>query len=223
MEQGRGGHYSYALRYAWLTSVYDPVVRWACRESRFKSDLIRQARLSAGDRVLDLACGTGTLTIMLKQASPGAVVTGLDGSEAILDIAREKVAQAGVDVSFTHALSYDMPYEDSTFDLVLSSFFFHHLETLDKIRTLEEVLRVLAPGGELHIADWGKPLNPLFRVAFGVVQLLDGFKTTRDSVAGLLPEYMGEAGFEQVLETGRVLTPLGSVSLYSAVKPGMAA
>ncbi len=223
MEQERGGHYSYALRYAWLTSVYDPVVRWTCRETKFKSDLVRQARLAPGDRVLDLACGTGTLTVMLKKVGPGADITGLDGSEGILDIARRKVAEAGVDVTFTHALSYDMPFEDSTFDRVLSSFFFHHLDTIDKIRTLEEVRRVLVPGGELHIADWGRPPNFLFRLAFGVVQLLDGFRTTRESVAGLLPDYMGDAGFELVLETGRVLTPLGSVSLYSAVKPGMAA
>lgn len=174
MEQERGGHYSYALRYAWLTAVYDPVVRWTCRETRFKTELVRQARVSAGDQVLDLGCGTATLSLMMKKAHPGAVVTGLDGSDQILDIAREKTAVAGVDLSFTHALSYDMPYDDSQFDRVVSSFFFHHLET-------------------------------------------------RDSVASLLPEYMGEAGFEQVTETRRVLTPLGSVSLYAATNPPLAA
>jgi len=63
MDQEHGGHYSYALRYAWLTSVYDPVVRWTCRETKFKSELVRQAGVSNGDLVLDLACGTGTLTI----------------------------------------------------------------------------------------------------------------------------------------------------------------
>ena len=223
MDQESGGHYNYALRYAWLTSVYDPVVRWTCRETRFKTELVQQAWASEGDQVLDLGCGTATLTTMMKQAYPRAEIVGLDGSEQILDIAREKSAIAGSDLTFTHALSFDMPYDDDRFARVVSSFFFHHLMRDDKKRTLDEVFRVLAPGGELHVADWGRPPNVIFRVAFGVVQLLDGFKTTGDSVAGMLPEYMEETGFEQVSETGRVLTPLGSVSLYIAKKPAAAA
>lgn len=220
MDQEKGGHYSHALRYAWLTSVYDPVVRWTCREARFKADLVRQAGASPGDRVLDLGCGTATLTILMKQACPGAEVTGLDGSEKILAIAREKVEEARVGLSFVHALSYETPFEDDHFDRVVSSFFFHHLDRDDKTLTLEEVYRILKPGGELHVADWGRPPNAFFRLAFGVVQLLDGFETTRDSVEGILPEYMKNAGFTEVSEAGRVLTPLGSVSLYKAAKPG---
>ena len=219
MDQESGGHYSHALRYAWLTSVYDPVVRWTCREARFKEELVRQAGVSPGDRVLDLGCGTATLTILVKGACPGAEVTGLDGSDQILDIARDKVGEAGAELSFVHALSYEIPFEDDSFDRVLSSFFFHHLDREDKRRTLREVCRILRPGGELHIADWGKPPNSFFRMAFGVVQLLDGFETTRDSVQGMLPDYMKDAGLADVAETGRVLTPLGSVSLYRAVKP----
>ena len=220
MDQERGGHYSHALHYAWLTSVYDPVVRWTCREAKFKAELVRQAAASPGNRVLDLGCGTATLTILMKEAYPGALVTGLDGSEQILELARAKVEEAGVELSLVHALSYGSPFGDGHFDRVVSSFFFHHLEKEDKRRTCTEVLRVLKPGGELHVADWGKPPNAFFRAAFGVVQLLDGFDTTRDNVRGLLPDYMRDSGFEGVSETGRVLTPLGSVSLYRAAKPG---
>lgn len=218
MDQESGGHYGHALHYAWLTSIYDPVVRWTCREARFKAKLVRQARVSPGDRVLDLACGTATLTILLKQSCPEADVIGLDGSDQILELAKKKVGDLGVDVSFVHALSYKIPYEDGSFDRVVSSLFFHHLDRDDKRRTLAEVRRVLKPGGELHVADWGKAPNAFFRTAFVTVQLLDGFETTRDNVHGLLPGYMEDAGLVEVVESGRVLTPLGSVSLYRASK-----
>lgn len=219
MDKEKEGHYGHALHYSWLTSVYDPVVRWTCREAKFKAELVRQAASSSGDKTLDLACGTATLTILMKKAFPAADIVGLDGNEQILEMAKEKVAEEGVEVSFVHALSYDMPFEDDCFDRVVSSLLFHHLDRNDKGRTFSEVYRVLKPGGRLHVADWGKAPNILFRLAFGAVQLLDGFATTRDSVEGKLPEYMKQAGFEQVTETGRVLTPLGSVSLYKAFKP----
>jgi len=218
MDQLEGGHYNYALHYAWLTAVYDPVVRFTCREKKFKTALVRQSGISPGSDVLDLACGTATLTIMLKQSCPGAHLTGVDGSDQILEMARRKLSEAGLDVPLVRAMSYEMPFEDASFDRVVSSFFFHHLDRADKRKTLLEVVRVLEPGGQLHIADWGKAPNAAFRLAFGVVQLLDGFETTADSVKGLLPDYMVDAGFRDVAETSRVLTPLGSVSLYKATK-----
>jgi len=219
-DQESGGHYSHALHYAWLTSIYDPVVRLTCREAKFKKELVQQVGASPGESVLDLGCGTATLSILLKKAFPEAEIVGLDGSDQILEIAKEKVKGAGAQITFLHALSYEIPVEDNHFDRVVSSFFFHHLNRYDKKRTLDEVYRVLRPAGELHVADWGKPPNTLFRLAFGIVQLLDGFETTRDSVEGILPVYMEKTGLEGVKATGRVLTPLGSVSLYKAAKPG---
>jgi len=95
---------------------------------------------------------------------------------------------------------------------------FHHLIRNDKGRTMREAWRVLRPGGELHIADWGKPQNGVMRAAFLLVQLLDGFETTRDNVNGLLPEFFLEAGFENVRQTGSYLTVFGTLCLYGARK-----
>ena len=78
--------------------------------------------------------------------------------------------------------------------------------------------RVLRPGGELHIADWGKPHDPLMRVAFLGVQLLDGFATTRDHVAGRLPQLVSESGFDEVSELGRWRTFYGSLWFLRGVK-----
>jgi ubiquinone/menaquinone biosynthesis C-methylase UbiE len=217
-DKEQSSHYSYALHYKWLTRFYDPVVRWTCRESTFKKALIAQAPIERGTRILDVGCGTGTLTVLLKQTHPEADVSGLDGSEGILDIARSKAESAAADVTFVNGLSYELPWAAGEFDLVFSSFFFHHLNRENKSRTLEEVHRVLKPSGELHVADWGKQPNLLLRSAFLVVQALDGFETTTDNIRGLLPDFMTRAGFEDVEETRRVYTPLGSVSLYRAAR-----
>lgn len=207
-----------ALAYRWLTPLYDPVVRWTTRERAFKSALLLQAELRPGDRVLDLACGTGTLAIAAKQACPAAQIVGLDGDPAVLARARAKATAAGVTLHFERALAQNAPFVDNSFDIVLSSLFFHHLTREAKVLVMREAWRLLKPGGELHVADWGRAGNPLMRALFLIVQLLDGFATTADNVAGRLPDLMRQAGFAEVSEQRRFATPLGTISLYTAIK-----
>ena len=211
--------YSHALRFELFTSLYDPVVAWTCREKTFKRALIRQAGLAPGQKALDLGCGTCTLTLMIIEDYPGLDITGLDGDERMLSIAAKKARRSGIDLRLDLALAYEMPYADDSFDRVVSSYLFHHLTPENKRRTLTEVLRILKPGGELHVADWGKPPNFLLRLAFYVVQFLDGFETTTDSVQGMLPAYMADAGYDDVATTRHIPTPLGSVFLYRGTKP----
>jgi ubiquinone/menaquinone biosynthesis C-methylase UbiE len=205
-----------ALAYRSLTGLYDPLVRITTRERRFKAALLQQARLRAGQQVLDLACGTATLTIAAKRMQPRADITGVDGDPDILARARIKAAKAETELKFDESLSQHLPYADSSFDVVLSSLFFHHLDRENKLATLSEVWRVLKPGAELHIADWGKAANPLMRVLFLIVQMLDGFATTTDNVAGRLPEFLRASGFKEVEETQRFSTVLGTLALYRA-------
>jgi ubiquinone/menaquinone biosynthesis C-methylase UbiE len=205
-----------ALAYRSLTGLYDPLVRITTRERRFKAVLLQQARLRAGQQVLDLACGTATLTIAAKRMQPRADITGVDGDPDILARARVKAAKAEAELKFDESLSQHLAYADSSFDVVLSSLFFHHLDRENKLATLSEVWRVLKPGAELHIADWGKAANPLMRVLFLIVQMLDGFATTTDNVAGRLPEFLRASGFKEVEETQRFSTVLGTLALYRA-------
>ena len=208
-----------ALGFRWLTPFYDAVVRLTTRERTFKQALLEQANLSSEQDVLDLACGTGTLTIWASQRVPGLRLTGLDGDADVLARARAKAQAAGLEIAFDEGLSTSLPYPDHRFDRALSSLFFHHLDRDSKQRTLAQVFRVLKPGGELHVADWGRAANPVMRAAFVSIQLLDGFDNTADNVKGLLPEFMRAAGFMNVAETRRLSTMWGTLSLYRAIKP----
>ncbi|HEY1078205.1 MAG TPA: class I SAM-dependent methyltransferase [Fontimonas sp.] len=209
-----------ALGYHWLTGLYDPVVALTTRERRFKSGLLRQLAPTAGQQVLDLGCGSGTLALMLLASTPGLQVTGVDGDPAMLAQAQRKAARAGLTLALDRSLAQQLPYADARFDAAVSSLFFHHLDRDTKRAAMREVWRVLKPGGDFHVADWGRAANPLMRLAFHGIQLLDGYPTTADNVAGRLPEFLRDAGFDPVLETRRYSTLFGTMSLYRATKPG---
>ena len=206
------------LKYHWLTRFYDPIVRLTTRENTFKRALLQQIAPRPHDQMLDLGCGTATLTIALAKTFPLAAVTGFDADVNALAIGQNKANHAGASVNFGHGFSSHMPFPDASFDRVVSSLFFHHLTNKEKAATLSEVRRVLKPGGELHIADWGTPTNILMRTAFLTVQMLDGFETTDDNVRGRLPKMIEEAGLTEVRQTAAINTPLGTMALYQAAK-----
>jgi ubiquinone/menaquinone biosynthesis C-methylase UbiE len=205
-----------ALGHDRLTPLYDPLLRWVMREERFKRRLIEQASVRGGHRVLDLGCGTGTLTIMVKQARPEAEVVGLDGDMKVLRIAREKADKAGVSLLLHQGMAYDIPYRDGCFDRVLSSMMLHHLTAEDKKRTLADVFRVLRGGGELHVVDFGPPRNLYSRLAAFISARAE---QVADNVRGRLPGMFREARFDHVEETGQLMTIAGALSFYRAVKP----
>jgi ubiquinone/menaquinone biosynthesis C-methylase UbiE len=187
-----------ALGYRALTRFYDPFVALTTRERRFKRRLLRAARISGG-RILDMGCGTGTLSVWAKEAHPATEVVGVDGDAEILKIARKKAERAGVEVRFDRAMAHDLPYPDASFQRVLSSLLFHHLDHDGKGHAVREVFRVLEPGGG--------------------VQLLDGFENTRDNVEGRLPSIFTQAGFREVDVLREYATVHGTLTLYRARKP----
>jgi ubiquinone/menaquinone biosynthesis C-methylase UbiE len=147
---------------------------------------------------------------------PAAEVVGLDGDPKILKIAEAKVAQASVDLTLDQGLAYDMPYPDQSFDRVVSSLVIHHLTTDNKRRAFKEIYRVLEPGGELHMLDFGRPHNLYTSI---VAPLIRRLEEAADNVQGLLPAMLREAGFDQVDVTRHFTTIFGSLSLYRAWRP----
>lgn len=207
-----------ALRFNALTRFYDPVVRITTRERHVKQQMLESATIVPGTMVLDLGCGTGTMTIWLKQRYPDVTVIGLDADPTILEIARIKARRAAVDISFLEANATAIPLSDGAVQCVVSSLFFHHLRTGQKRTVLAEVMRILKPDGELHISDWGRSSNALMRGVFLVVQLLDGFTTTRDSVDGRMPHLLERSGARLVRETAHFDTVLGTLRQFQATK-----
>jgi ubiquinone/menaquinone biosynthesis C-methylase UbiE len=205
-----------ALKYHVLTLYYDRVVALTTREGRFKRALLDQATPLAGQHLLDIGCGTGTLARMLAEREPSLTIIGLDADPGALEQAKTKLAMVDERVSLLQGFAQDMPFETATFDLAVSSLFFHHLNRQQKLDSLREIRRVLKPGGRLHIADWGKPSSIVQRGLFLVVQCLDGFESTQDSVEDLLPILLEEAGFVEVARGACVPTILGTIRLIQA-------
>ena len=125
---------------------------WAANEDQqvpTYEEAIRQAGITSGQRVLDIGCGSGVFLRLV--AERGARVSGLDASEALIELARTRVPGADLHVGEMESL----PYEDDTFDVVtgFNSFFF----AADMVAALREARRVAKPGAPVVIQVWGRP------------------------------------------------------------------
>jgi len=114
------------------------------------AQLVKYAGVRAGQKVLDVACGTGVVAV--TAARRGAVVTGLDLTPELLVRARENAAIAGVQIDFREGDAEALPFADGAFDVVLSQF--GHMFAPRPDRTIGEMLRVLAPGGTIAFSTW---------------------------------------------------------------------
>lgn len=210
-------NYIPALKYDWLTKVYDPVLQLTMPERKFKTALIQQMEIKPNDRILDFGCGSLTLSIMASKMNPLAEFHGVDVDEKILAIAKDKLKDASLSIQLQQYDGKVLPYPDNHFDCVMSSLVFHHLTLAQKYFALREIHRVLKPTGEFHIADFGKPSNIFQRLSFYGVQVLDGFATTHDNVQNLLTLAIQET-FSKVEETGHINTLVGTVRLLKGKK-----
>jgi ubiquinone/menaquinone biosynthesis C-methylase UbiE len=133
--------------------LYDPMVS-LMGFGRAGQELISEANVERDHSILDIGCGTGTLIVTLKREFPTVHVIGLDPDVKALQRARKKIARAGVSVQLDHGFADELPYDERSFDRVLSSFMFHHLDEQEREKTSREVLRVLKPGGSFHLLDF---------------------------------------------------------------------
>ena len=112
--------------------------------------LVKRARIHAGQRVLDVACGTGVVSV--TAARLGAHVTGLDLTPQLLERARENSRIAGVEVEWIEGDAEKLPFPDATFDIVVSQF--GHMFAPRPNVAIAEMLRVLKPGGTIAFSTW---------------------------------------------------------------------
>jgi ubiquinone/menaquinone biosynthesis C-methylase UbiE len=116
---------------------------------QFAAPMAEAAGLKPGQRVLDVACGTGVLAEeAARRVAPGGTVTGLDRNEGMLAVARRKAPGIG----WRQGMAESLPFPDGTFDAVLSQFGLMFFE--DRAQALREMARVTRPGGRIAVAVW---------------------------------------------------------------------
>jgi demethylmenaquinone methyltransferase/2-methoxy-6-polyprenyl-1,4-benzoquinol methylase len=143
--------------YAWRASNYDVMAEW---EKEFHEEAVEQADVQIGQRVLVVACGTGRgMTELAQAVGPTGRVDALDISEQMIEQARAKTAALGLTerVHFKQGNAKELPYPDETFDIVYNGYMLDliPLDGFDVI--LEEMRRVLKPGGKLVLLNMSKP------------------------------------------------------------------
>jgi ubiquinone/menaquinone biosynthesis C-methylase UbiE len=176
--------------------------------------VIELAKVKPGDRVLDVGCGPGSLTLTAQSyAGPSGKVYGIDASPEMIEAARKKAARAGLAVTFEVGLIEELAFPEASFDVVISRLAIHHLPDDLKHRGFSEFLRVLKPGGHLLIADFKPPDNPLLS---HITSALVGAHMMQSDV-WRLPAMLASAGF---VEVSSGLTRSSFLAFVSGKKPG---
>ncbi|MEB3887491.1 class I SAM-dependent methyltransferase [Lyngbya sp. CCY1209] len=175
--------------------TYDPVTRYALPPSEI---WVRQAGIDAIDvrprRILDLGCGTGSTTLLLKKAFPAAEVIGLDLSPEMLAVAETKAKREGMEIQFRHGLAERTGFPEESFDLVSAALLFHETPPDIARAVLREAFRLLKAGGQVVVLDGHQ------RVLRHTEWLTEIFEEpyVKDYAAGSVDAWLGAAGFGAV-------------------------
>lgn len=176
-------------------TTYDPVTRYALppHEGWVRHGLI-EAISYPPRRILDLGCGTGSSTLLLKQTFPEAQVIGLDLSPYMLLMAERKAKDQQIRIEFIHGMAEDTGFESDSFDLVTASLLFHELPPRISRAVLQEGYRLLKPEASVLILDGNQ------RTLRSTQWLSEIFEEPyiQDYAQGSLDAWLGAAGYENV-------------------------
>jgi ubiquinone/menaquinone biosynthesis C-methylase UbiE len=174
---------------------YDPITQYVIQpnETWVRQGLIDSIK-GTPRRILDLGCGTGSTTLLLKQAFPQAQVIGLDLSPYMLVMAEYKAKAAGLDIQWHHGKAEETGFPNASFDVVTASLLFHETPPTATKSILRECFRLLSPGGEVLILDGNQ------KTLRQVDWLTEIFEEPyiKDYATGNVDAWMGAAGFEAV-------------------------
>jgi ubiquinone/menaquinone biosynthesis C-methylase UbiE len=195
----------------WLLPLYDPITRLVGLD-KARRVLLEQAAVRPQSRVLEIGCGTGSFSILIKRLHPDVEVVGLDPDPRALARARRKSEGTTVSIQFDQGFSDSLPYDDGTFDYVFSSMMFHHLNIDQKKNTLGEVRRVLKPGALFAMLDFKKPDSTFGKLLGGLLHST----ILKDNAESQILALMSEAGLSSAGTLDQRQLLLGSVVYYQA-------
>lgn len=208
------GRYVTAAGRSGLSSLYDPAMALTMRERTWRPVVVDAVLADPlPQRVLDVGVGTGSLAVEIARRAPKVETFGIDGDPEILARAARKAIEYGAQIELIEGRAEQLPFPDDSTDVVVMTLILHHLDSEAKRAALAEARRVLRHGGRLVVADWGKPLDPLSRGLFLLLQLLDGFATTNPHAVGDIPRVIERSGFANVRRAGRWRTAWGTLEL----------
>ena len=201
-----------------VATVYDvlsPLMLFG-QEARMSRPCLEFLRSPEIFSVLDLGCGTGTLTVEIGRllASRGGRVSGIDAAPKMIDVAVRKAKDLD-NVYFDVAAAEDLPFFDASFDHVLSTFFFHHVDLELKIRALDEVFRVLRPGGLCVIIDVDIPTNFFGKICAWAGYYLFRQEEIRENIEGKLRSAIAHSRFRGFEIVGHYQ---GYISVFKLIK-----
>ncbi len=178
--------------------------------------IVEMAKIKAGDRVLDVGCGSGNLTLAAsKSAGHSGSVYGIDPSPEMIAVARQKAQGSGLKAAFDVGLIEQLAFPDAAFEVVICRLMLHHLPDDLKRRGFAEILRVLKPGGLFFAVDFKPPTNPILA---HLALVLVGHKMMMASgKIGDIPPMLAETGFVEVA-SGPTRSAL--MAFVSGRKPG---
>lgn len=214
-KEAKAGTFTPALGNAGHVSQFDKRIRFLTREAKWRSMLVSQIAPKAGESILDVGCGTGTLAVALKAENDDALITGIDPDPEALVLARKKADAVSVEAVFSSGFAHDAAAEgrEGRFDHVVSSLVFHQVPIEEKRAGLAAMKAAAKPNGFVHIADFGRQRWPFERVCFLITQHADGYADTEPNARGILDELIDEIRLERIHKT-KVMTPTGSISLW---------